>query len=206
MKKLILLTLVTFIFSCKKEDIKPAEQAKDLIVYKGDHFYMREIIYNQQNQPTDTFITNIDASGSYIAFSEIVNDSFEMTGYVYTYSQWGRDSIRCTIFPNTIILHNSINQKYDYRIEGDVLSMTWSGGFVSTNGIMDSVNTITTYSKVSGLPVITTGGGSGGGTGGGSGGGSNCQYGQCQATAQSTGERCKKCVSNPGDIYCHMHD
>ena len=33
-----------------------------------------------------------------------------------------------------------------------------------------------------------------------------CHYGQCHATAKSTGERCKHCVSNEGDSYCWQHD
>ena len=32
-----------------------------------------------------------------------------------------------------------------------------------------------------------------------------CQHGQCQATAKSTGKRCKHCVSNSGDRYCYQH-
>ena len=34
----------------------------------------------------------------------------------------------------------------------------------------------------------------------------DCKYGQCQATAKSTGQRCKHCVSNEGDKYCYQHD
>ena len=34
----------------------------------------------------------------------------------------------------------------------------------------------------------------------------NCKYGQCQAIAKSTKKRCKKCVSNPKDKYCSVHD
>ena len=33
----------------------------------------------------------------------------------------------------------------------------------------------------------------------------NCRYGQCYATAKSTGNRCKHCVSNEGDLYCWQH-
>jgi len=32
-----------------------------------------------------------------------------------------------------------------------------------------------------------------------------CHYGQCNATARSTGNRCKHCVSNSGDRYCWQH-
>lgn len=32
-----------------------------------------------------------------------------------------------------------------------------------------------------------------------------CKYGQCKATAKSTGKRCKHCVSNDGDKYCWQH-
>jgi hypothetical protein len=32
-----------------------------------------------------------------------------------------------------------------------------------------------------------------------------CHYGQCNATAKSTGRRCLHCVSNPGDLYCYQH-
>ena len=32
-----------------------------------------------------------------------------------------------------------------------------------------------------------------------------CQHGQCQATAKSTGKRCKHCVSNSGDRFCYQH-
>lgn len=32
-----------------------------------------------------------------------------------------------------------------------------------------------------------------------------CNYGQCQATAKSTGNQCKHCVSNQGDLYCWQH-
>jgi len=32
-----------------------------------------------------------------------------------------------------------------------------------------------------------------------------CRYGQCYATAKSTGRRCLHCVSNPGDLYCYQH-
>ena len=32
-----------------------------------------------------------------------------------------------------------------------------------------------------------------------------CRYGQCHATAKSTGNRCKHCVSNQGDLYCSQH-
>ncbi|HEU5077797.1 MAG TPA: hypothetical protein VFT72_01200 [Opitutaceae bacterium] len=32
-----------------------------------------------------------------------------------------------------------------------------------------------------------------------------CKYGQCQATAKSTGHQCKHCVSKPGDAYCFQH-
>jgi hypothetical protein len=33
----------------------------------------------------------------------------------------------------------------------------------------------------------------------------DCTYGQCSATAKSTGERCRHCVSNSTDIYCWQH-
>ena len=33
----------------------------------------------------------------------------------------------------------------------------------------------------------------------------NCYYGQCSATAASTGQRCRHCVSNEGDWYCWQH-
>lgn len=33
-----------------------------------------------------------------------------------------------------------------------------------------------------------------------------CRYGQCYATAKSTGKRCRACVSNAGDYYCGWHD
>jgi hypothetical protein len=32
-----------------------------------------------------------------------------------------------------------------------------------------------------------------------------CQHGQCQVTAKSTGKRCKHCVSNSGDRFCYQH-
>ena len=32
-----------------------------------------------------------------------------------------------------------------------------------------------------------------------------CKFGQCQATAKSTGKQCKHCVSNDGDTYCFQH-
>lgn len=32
-----------------------------------------------------------------------------------------------------------------------------------------------------------------------------CTYGQCYATAKSTGNRCQHCVSNQGDFYCWQH-
>jgi hypothetical protein len=32
-----------------------------------------------------------------------------------------------------------------------------------------------------------------------------CKYGQCHATAKSTGKRCKHCVSNKGDSNCWQH-
>lgn len=32
-----------------------------------------------------------------------------------------------------------------------------------------------------------------------------CYYGQCHATAASTGRRCRHCVSNEGDWYCWQH-
>ena len=32
-----------------------------------------------------------------------------------------------------------------------------------------------------------------------------CNYGQCRATAKSTGNQCKHCVSNTGDSYCYQH-
>ena len=32
-----------------------------------------------------------------------------------------------------------------------------------------------------------------------------CKYGQCNAIAESTGQRCKHCVSNQGDLYCWQH-
>jgi hypothetical protein len=32
-----------------------------------------------------------------------------------------------------------------------------------------------------------------------------CKYGQCMATAASTGNRCLHCVSNSGDSYCWQH-
>jgi hypothetical protein len=34
---------------------------------------------------------------------------------------------------------------------------------------------------------------------------SDCRYGQCSATAKSTGARCKHCVSKSGDLYCWQH-
>ena len=34
---------------------------------------------------------------------------------------------------------------------------------------------------------------------------STCNYGQCRATAKSTGNRCRHCVSNSGDWYCFQH-
>jgi hypothetical protein len=33
----------------------------------------------------------------------------------------------------------------------------------------------------------------------------DCHYGQCKATAKSTGNRCRHCVSNEGDSYCWQH-
>ena len=33
-----------------------------------------------------------------------------------------------------------------------------------------------------------------------------CKYAQCSATAKSTRNRCKHCVSNEGDVYCWQHD
>jgi hypothetical protein len=33
----------------------------------------------------------------------------------------------------------------------------------------------------------------------------DCRYGQCQATAKSTGKQCKHCVSNSGDKFCFQH-
>jgi len=32
-----------------------------------------------------------------------------------------------------------------------------------------------------------------------------CRYSQCQATARSTGNQCRHCVSNPGDSFCFQH-
>jgi len=32
-----------------------------------------------------------------------------------------------------------------------------------------------------------------------------CKYGQCYATAKSTGNRCLHCVSKSGDSYCWQH-
>lgn len=32
-----------------------------------------------------------------------------------------------------------------------------------------------------------------------------CKYGQCNAKAKSTGNRCKHCVSNSGDLNCWQH-
>lgn len=34
---------------------------------------------------------------------------------------------------------------------------------------------------------------------------SGCKHRQCKATAKSTGNRCKHCVSKSGDIYCWQH-
>lgn len=33
-----------------------------------------------------------------------------------------------------------------------------------------------------------------------------CEHGQCHATATSTGERCRHCVSEAGDRFCWQHD
>jgi hypothetical protein len=33
----------------------------------------------------------------------------------------------------------------------------------------------------------------------------DCNYGQCQAIAKSTGKQCRHCVSNSGDSYCWQH-
>lgn len=33
----------------------------------------------------------------------------------------------------------------------------------------------------------------------------DCNFGQCNAIARSTGQRCKHCVSNRGDLYCWQH-
>ena len=33
----------------------------------------------------------------------------------------------------------------------------------------------------------------------------DCNYGQCRATAKSTGNQCMHCVSNSGDYYCYQH-
>jgi hypothetical protein len=32
-----------------------------------------------------------------------------------------------------------------------------------------------------------------------------CKYRQCDATAKSTGNRCKHCVSKPSDYQCYQH-
>ena len=32
-----------------------------------------------------------------------------------------------------------------------------------------------------------------------------CNFGQCRATAKSTGNQCKHCVSNSGDSFCYEH-
>ena len=33
----------------------------------------------------------------------------------------------------------------------------------------------------------------------------DCTNGQCSVIAKSTGDRCRHCVSNSGDIYCWEH-
>ncbi|WP_338769866.1 hypothetical protein WAF17_10730 [Bernardetia sp. ABR2-2B] len=33
----------------------------------------------------------------------------------------------------------------------------------------------------------------------------DCKYGQCKATAKSTGKQCKHCVSNSGENYCWQY-
>jgi len=32
-----------------------------------------------------------------------------------------------------------------------------------------------------------------------------CRFGQCQATAKSTGKQCLHCVSKSGDKFCYQH-
>ncbi len=32
-----------------------------------------------------------------------------------------------------------------------------------------------------------------------------CRFGQCQATAKSTGRQCLHCVSKSGDKFCYQH-
>jgi len=32
-----------------------------------------------------------------------------------------------------------------------------------------------------------------------------CRFDQCHATAKSTRQRCRHCVSSSGDIYCWQH-
>jgi len=32
-----------------------------------------------------------------------------------------------------------------------------------------------------------------------------CRFSQCKATAKSTGQQCKHCVSKAGDSYCYQH-
>lgn len=33
----------------------------------------------------------------------------------------------------------------------------------------------------------------------------DCRYRQCSATAKSTGQRCKHCVSKSGHLFCWQH-
>jgi len=213
MKKLILLTLITFLFSCKKEDIKPEESNTLAGIYRVDHYHTTETyswLPGMNGPPEHTTTYDYAVYDSYIRFSDVEDNSAKLTTYKYNLSNLTQEELKCTISDDTIILSD---QKYHYEIIGSVLKLEGSSLTISNcgpdSGSVHSRKMILTYSRISSLPTSGSGGGgSGGGTGGGGtgGGGTGCQYGQCQATAQSTGQRCKKCVSSPGDIYCHLHD
>jgi hypothetical protein len=216
MKKIFfLLSLIFLIVSCKKENISPTQQNILSGIYRCSHFRNVTInpnpinFYQRDTTVDEGYPGKEDIPEIYIKYSAVNNNSVDMTQYIYGYTEYDystgsiikRDIIRgpfkCTISGNSLIIPPfapfNLNIHYTYEVNADSLIIThfYTDGYTTLSGEEE-------YHRVSNLPSISSGGGSGGG--------SNCQYGQCQATAQSTGERCKKCVSNPGDTKCHLHN
>ena len=202
MKKLILLTLVTLLFSCKKEDIKPVEQSNPLTgIYKSTHFHKVEIVPHEwdTNHLFDTTVhegySGIgDEPASYIRYSEVKNNSLEMTRYIYGYREIDYST-------GTVIKRDIITGPFKFTISGDKLMCTNCGfginnfSYEISGNILkisyfhiDGANTFygeEVFHKVSSLPNPSSSGGSG----------SGCATVQCSAYTQE-GNRCQRMTTN----------
>ena len=132
------------------------------------------------------------AYNDYAKFSEVENNSANMTVYDYSSINITQITTKLNISGDTLIFGD---EKFNYKINGNILKLESSLTTISNcgpdSGNIHTVGRVYTYYKISSLPE--SGGGNNGGSGGGN--GSGCTLVQCSSYTQA-GNRCQRNTTN----------